>query len=98
MQRGERGSGNVAAPMGVPEKFATIAAKVNSWGRGGPDDQLGTLNLITDEVRKRAARCVTSGKVFPLGLAMSEAEGVQKGIVPGRFNPVRTMSYLNVAL
>jgi kynurenine formamidase len=84
--------------MGVPEKFATIAAKVNNWGRWGPDDQLGTLNFITDEVRKRAARAVTTGKTFPLGLAMSEAEGVQKGIVPGRFNPIRTMSYVNVPL
>ena len=84
--------------MGVPEKFAAIAAKVNNWGRWGPDDQLGTLNFLTDEVRKRAARAVTTGKAFPLGLAMSEAEGVQKGIVPGRFNPIRTMSYLNVAL
>jgi kynurenine formamidase len=84
--------------MAVPEKFAAIAAKVNNWGRWGADDQLGTLNLITDEVRKRAARCVGTGKAFPLGLALSEAEGVQKGIVPGRFNPIRTMSYLNVAL
>ncbi len=84
--------------MGVPEKFAAIAAQVNNWGRWGPDDQLGTLNLITDEVRRRAACCVTTGKTFPLGLAMSEAEGVQKGIVPGRFNPIRTMSYVNVPL
>jgi kynurenine formamidase len=84
--------------MGVPEKFAGIAAKVNNWGRWGPEDQLGTLNFITDEVRKRAARCVTTGKAFPLGIALSEAEGVQKGIVPGRFNPIRTMSYVNVAL
>ena len=71
---------------------------MNNWGRWGPDDQLGTLNLITDEVRRRAARCVGTGRAFPLGLALSEAEGIQKGIVPGRFNPVRTMSYVNVAL
>jgi len=88
----------VRRQMGVPEKFAAIAAKVNNWGRWGPADQLGTLNLITDEVRRRAARCVTSGKVFPLGLALSEAEGIQKGIVPGRFNPIRTMSYVGVPL
>src|SRR5580658_8802252 len=84
--------------MGVPEKFAAIARQVNNWGRWGPEDQLGTLNFITDEVRKRAAKCVTTGKAFPLGIALSEAEGVQKGIVQGRFNPIRTMSYVNVAL
>jgi kynurenine formamidase len=84
--------------MVVPEKFAAIAARVNNWGRWGPEDQLGTLNLITDEVRRRAARCVTTGKTFALGLALSEAEGIQKGVVPGRFNPLRTMSYINVPL
>lgn len=84
--------------MAVPERFAAIAAKVNNWGRWGADDQLGTLNLITDEVRRRAAACVRTGKTFALGLALSEAEGIQKGMLPGRFNPIRTMSYINVAL
>jgi kynurenine formamidase len=84
--------------MGVPEAFAQIAAKVNNWGRWGPDDQIGTLNLITDEVRRKAAACVRRGRVFPLGLALSEAEGIQKGVIPARFNPVRTMSYIDVPL
>src|SRR3974390_1211625 len=84
--------------MGVPEAFAEIAAKVNNWGRWGADDQIGTLNLITDEVRRRAAGCARSGRVFPLGLALSEAEGIQKGVIPARFNPVRTMSYIDVPL
>src|SRR5579863_10785952 len=84
--------------MGASDQFTTIAAKVRNWGRWGDDDQLGTLNFITDEVRRRGAGCVRSGKAFPLGLALSEAEGIQKGVVPGRFNPLRTMSYVNVPL
>ncbi|HYA67413.1 MAG TPA: cyclase family protein [Acidimicrobiales bacterium] len=84
--------------MGLPEAFAAIAARVNNWGRWGPDDQVGTVNLITDDVRRKAAACVRTGKVFPLGLALSEAEGIQKGVIPGRFNPVRTMSYVDVPL
>ena len=28
----------------------------NAWGLWGPDDQLGTLNLLTDEVVAQAAR------------------------------------------
>jgi len=84
--------------MGIPESFAAVAAKVNNWGRWGPDDQIGTLNLITDDVRRKAAACVRTGKAFPLGLALSEAEGIQKGVVPGRFNPLRTMSYIDVPL
>jgi len=80
------------------ERFTAIAARVNNWGRWGDDDQLGTLNFVTEEVRRRAAACVRVGKAIPLGLALSEAEGIQKGIVPGRFNPLRTMSYVNVPL
>lgn len=34
---------------------------LSNWGRWGPDDQLGTLNLITPEVRRRAAALVTEG-------------------------------------
>jgi kynurenine formamidase len=59
---------------------------------------LGTLNFVTDEVRRRASTCVRTGRTFGLGLALSEAEGIQKGIVPARFNPLRTMSYVNVPL
>jgi len=84
--------------MGASERFDAVAGTVNNWGRWGDDDQLGTLNLVTDEVRRKAAACVRVGKPFPLGLALSEAEGIQKGVVPGRFNPVRTMSYVNVPL
>ena len=84
--------------MEPSERFTAIAERVNNWGRWGDDDQLGTLNLVTDDVRRRAAACVRVGKVLPLGLALSEAEGIQKGVVPVRFNPVRTMSYVNVPL
>lgn len=84
--------------MAIPEKFAQIAERVNNWGRWGSDDQLGTLNFVTDETRRKAASCVRTGKTLSLGLALSEAEGIQKGIVPARFNPVRTMSYVNVPL
>lgn len=28
----------------------------NAWGLWGPDDQLGTLNLLTDDLVARAAR------------------------------------------
>src|SRR3974377_1211718 len=84
--------------MGASEQFTAVAAAGNNWGRWGDDDQLGTLNLVTDDVRRRGAACVRTGKAFPLGLALSEAEGIHKGVVPGRFNPLRTMSYINVAL
>jgi kynurenine formamidase len=34
---------------------------LSNWGRWGPDDELGTLNLITPEVRKKAVATVTEG-------------------------------------
>ncbi|MEU6547695.1 cyclase family protein [Streptomyces sp. NPDC046859] len=34
----------------------------DNWGRWGADDELGTLNLITDEVRARAAAEVRTGQ------------------------------------
>jgi kynurenine formamidase len=80
------------------EHFTSIAGRVNNWGRWGDDDELGTLNFVTDDVRRKAAGCVVSGRTFSLSLALSEAEGIQKGLVPARFNPVRTMSYVNVPL
>ena len=36
-------------------EFHDIAKRVNNWGRWGADDEIGTLNLITDEVVREAA-------------------------------------------
>ncbi|HEV7710452.1 MAG TPA: cyclase family protein [Asanoa sp.] len=39
---------------------------LSNWGRWGPDDRLGTLNLITAETRVAAARLVQEGHVVSL--------------------------------
>jgi kynurenine formamidase len=80
------------------DRFAEIASKVRNWGRWGEEDQLGTLNLIDDAARMRAAGCIRTGKAFALGLPLSEREGIQAGIIPGRINPLRTMTHLNTPL
>jgi kynurenine formamidase len=85
-------------PAAVPERFAEVAARVRNWGRWGRDDQLGTLNLIDDTARRRAAACVRSGRAFPLGLPLSEAEGIQMDFVPGRINPRHRMIAVNSPL
>ena len=84
--------------MVVPERFAAVAARVNNWGRWGDDDERGTLNLIDDAARRRAAASVRTGQAFALGLALSEEQGIQIGLVPGRTNPVRTMVAVNKPL
>ena len=35
--------------------------QLSNWGRWGEDDELGTLNLLTDETRKRGAAAVRHG-------------------------------------
>ena len=84
--------------MAYPERFHRLAKKVNNWGRWGSDDEIGTINLITPEVRMRAAACVRTGRVFSLALPLSEAEGIQTGVMPGRINPVRAMVQINTPL
>jgi kynurenine formamidase len=75
----------------VRERFEEIAARVRNWGRWGQNDQLGTLNLVDEGARRRAAASVRTGQAVALGLALSEREGIQAGFVPGRINPHRTM-------
>ncbi len=71
----------------VPAWFADVAAEVSNWGRFGPDDRIGTLNLIDATARRRGAAAVRDGVAFPLGLPLSEAEGIQLGFIEGRVNP-----------
>lgn len=40
----------------------------HNWGRWGDDDQLGTLNLITDEARARGAAEARTGRTVSLAL------------------------------
>ena len=81
--------------MSVPPVYADMAARVRNWGRWGPEDEIGTLNLVDDAARRRGAAAVVSGKAFALGLPLSEAEGIQVGFVEGRVNPRRTMVQVN---
>lgn len=45
-----------------PTSFALSDDLPDNWGRWGADDELGTLNNITDEVRARAAAEVRTGR------------------------------------
>ncbi|WP_200307217.1 cyclase family protein [Streptomyces adelaidensis] len=74
--------------------FTDIAKRVNNWGRWGPDDEIGTLNLITDEVVREAAAGVRSGRRVPLALPLQQ-DGVQTGMMPGRVNPLHAMVQIN---
>jgi kynurenine formamidase len=88
----------VPIPASIPDSFREIAGKVSNWGRWGPDDQLGTLNLVDRAARLRGLSAVRDGAPFALGLPLSEEEGIQAGFVPGRVNPIRSMIAVNEPL
>ncbi|MFF0449741.1 cyclase family protein [Streptomyces sp. NPDC004609] len=80
--------------MSLPPEFHEIAKRVNNWGRWGEADEIGTLNLITDEVVRKAAATVRTGRRLPLALPLQQ-DGVQTGLIPGRVNPLHTMVQIN---
>ncbi|MGW9130720.1 cyclase family protein [Streptomyces sp. NPDC055681] len=80
--------------MPLPAEFHEIAKRVNNWGRWGADDEIGTLNLITDAVVRDAAAAVRTGQRIPLALALQQ-DGVQSGLIPGRVNPLHAMVQIN---
>jgi len=45
----------------------------SNWGRWGTEDELGTLNLITDEVRARAIAEARTGRWVPLAMPIKPA-------------------------
>jgi kynurenine formamidase len=80
--------------MAFPSEVLELREKVRNWGRWGADDEIGTLNLITDDVVQAAASEVRAGKRFSLALPL-DANGPQIGYTPGRVNPELEMVSIN---
>ena len=76
--------------MASMNDFRRVADDVRNWGRWGDDDELGTLNLITNEKVAEAAGIVQHGKVFPLGVDFGSS-GPQ-GAFHYRQNPTHVMT------
>ena len=57
------------------EEFERIFESVKNWGRWGPDDQLGTLNLITPEHVRAAAGLVRSGRRVSMAIPINTTAG-----------------------
>lgn len=60
-----------AAPVSRAE-FDRWIVEISNWGRWGKDDELGTLNLITDEKRRAAAGLVRDGVSVSLALDLNK--------------------------
>ena len=57
----------------------------SSWGLWGEDDQLGTLNLLTDERTQRAAALVRRGRCYPSTCRCTNHNRISHG---GRRQPI----------
>ena len=51
---------------------------LSNWGRWGEDDELGTLNHITDDVRLAAARAVRHGRSVSCAWEIGVPEGMER--------------------
>jgi kynurenine formamidase len=71
------------------EEFLYYTKKYSNWGKWGPNDEIGTLNYITNKEILRAKDEIVKGKVFSLAIPL-DSKGPQRGAF-GRFNPIHVM-------
>jgi len=64
---------SVLVTLGRIEQWESL---LSNWGRWGPEDQRGTLNLITPEKAVAATRLVRDGVSVSLGHFVSEEEAI----------------------
>lgn len=77
-------------PARTAEDVRRLGDQLRSWARFGRDDELGTLNLVTAQVRSKALGSVVKGEVFSLSLPI-DADGPQPPSSP-RANPQHVMT------
>jgi kynurenine formamidase len=85
---------------------------LSNWGRWGDDDELGTLNLITDDVRLAAARAVRHGRSVSCAWEVTAPDEMERstntcpcaadmpgaGNMPARFHADRRWGFSNERL
>jgi kynurenine formamidase len=59
------------------EEFQALFDRCSNWGRWGPEDERGTLNLITPEQVKRAAGLVQEGITVSCSLPLNTTPDVE---------------------
>lgn len=84
-----RGGGPTSRGTADLQRLANLRLRVNNWGRWGPDDELGTLNYVTQATVAHAATRVREGRVFSLAIPLDRT-GPQVGH-RHRFNPIHVM-------
>ena len=67
------------SPTVSPSDYLHWRTEFKNWGRWGPDDQLGTSNLITAEKVQDAASLVNTGVVISLAHAVPQTVAADVG-------------------
>ena len=57
------------------EEYDRWRTDYSNWGRWGDDDELGTLNFVTDDVRRAAAELVQDGRVVSCARSIDTKPG-----------------------
>src|SRR5215475_622794 len=70
-------------------QFDELLKQVSNWGRWGKNDQLGTLNLITPERKREAAKLVREGVSISLARDLNPEKAVDN---PDPFRDTMTLS------
>jgi len=70
-------------PLATEDEVRRYFETCSNWGRWGPDDNAGTINLITPEKRREAAATVRSGRAVSLAFPWNTVGG------PGNNNPAQ---------
>jgi kynurenine formamidase len=70
-------------PLPTEDEVKGYFETCSNWGRWGADDSAGTINLITPEVRREAAKLVQSGRAVSLSRQWNTVGG------PGNWNPAQ---------
>lgn len=73
------------------EEYRAYKDRFRNWGRWGDDDQLGTLNFITEETRQSAATLVRNGRSISFANPLATAR-----VLPGARNPLPADHRMNV--
>jgi hypothetical protein len=69
-------STQAATVLVTPQRITQWESELSNWGRWGPDDQRGTLNLITPSKTRAAAELVADGVSVSLAHFVTEEEAI----------------------
>lgn len=63
----------------VPHVAELLRDAPKNWGKWGADDEVGSLNYLTQAEVLRGVAAVRSGKTFTLQIQMGNPKGIRSG-------------------